>query len=104
MKTPKNVTEPLDSSELSFGLLPISPVPILAQVMEDGVKKHGSDEWASISVAEHIRHAFEHCRAAGIWEEGDMDGWEYGDEDHLAHACCRLWLALAKREMDRGTA
>ena len=79
-------------------ILPPGPLEILEQVMRDALPKHGQDSWRAQPIEAHVQHAFEHSQDwFHITNDLDCFGARK-DEDHLAHACCRLWLALALRE------
>ena len=62
---------------------------IVAQVMRVGAATHSDGEWARRSVNFHLARAEQHLRQL---RGGNQQ------EDHLAHACCRLLMALALRE------
>jgi hypothetical protein len=51
------------------------------QTMVDGEKTHPNDDWQSVDIMEHFRHAIDHL---ANWELDE------NDEDHLAHAITRL--------------
>lgn len=71
-------------------LLPPRASLRLAEVLAGGAEKYGEDNWHAISEREHIAHALEHVYRC-------LDG-ETGGEDHLAHAACRMVMALEIRE------
>jgi hypothetical protein len=70
----------------------------LGKVLMDGAEKYGvsiiGEGWYKISVEDHLDHALNHIFA---WKVGDTQ------EDHLAHAQCRIHMALAV-ELRRGKA
>jgi len=57
--------------------------------MDRGRLTHPSDDWQARPVAEHLAHARAHLEALAA---GD------NNEDHLAHAVCRLLMALELQE------
>lgn len=70
-------------------LLPPRAVLAVASVLRDGAAKYGDGNWRSIPVGDHLNHALSHVFA---WLAGDTQ------DDHLAHAACRLVFAL---DLDR---
>ncbi len=62
---------------------------ILARTLTSGRRTHRAGAWRSKSVQKHLQHARKHLAllASGA-----------GGEDHLAHAACRLLMALELRE------
>lgn len=73
-------------------LIPVAAGRVLAKVFGYGSLKHPEGAWRSISVDEHIGKALGHLCAGG---ECGEDG---SDEDHLANALCRLYMAVQLRE------
>lgn len=69
-------------------LSPARAVLAVAQVLATGAQKYGPDNWRGIPVEDHFNHALAHLFA-------DLGG-DTGD-DHLAHAACRLLMALELR-------
>jgi hypothetical protein len=69
-------------------LLPSSALWALESVMREALPKHGKDAWRGQEIGFHILHAQRHLEKFYVKDEG---------EDHLAHAACRLLLALALR-------
>jgi len=60
----------------------------LAVARRVGVRRYGPSTWKDVSLREHVEHAQAHLinfRAGSI------------DEDHLAHAICRLVMTEANR-------
>lgn len=51
------------------------------QTMLEGAKTHPDNDWQSVDIMEHFRHALDHL---ANWELDE------NDEDHLAHAITRL--------------
>jgi len=62
----------------------------LGNVLAKGEEKHGrsniGEGWYEIPAEDHIDHALDHIL---LWRHGDLS------EDHLAHAQCRVHMALA---------
>ncbi len=61
---------------------------ILARTLASGRRSHRAGAWRLIPVQKHLRHARKHLDLAS----------GAGGEDHLAHAACRLLMALELRE------
>ena len=63
---------------------------VLGGVLAEGAKKHGhsniGEGWYDVPAEDHIDHALDHIL---LWRFGDIS------EDHLAHAQCRVHMALA---------
>jgi len=70
-------------------LLPEEAIIALENVMIEAVPKHGMDSWRGQDLDYHLMRAERHIQKRAM---GD------NTEDHLAHAACRLLLALAQRE------
>jgi hypothetical protein len=62
---------------------------ILARTLAAGRRTHRAGAWRSKSVQKHLKHARKHLELLARGCEG---------EDHLAHAACRLLMALELRE------
>ncbi len=62
---------------------------ILARTLAAGRRSHRAGAWRLKSVQKHLRHARKHL---------DLLASGVGGEDHLAHAACRLLMALELRE------
>jgi hypothetical protein len=62
---------------------------ILARTLASGRRTHRAGAWRSKSVQKHLQHARRHL---------DLLASGAGGEDHLAHAACRLLMALELRE------
>jgi hypothetical protein len=62
---------------------------VLARTLATGRRTHRSGAWRLKPVAKHLRHARQHLELLATGSEG---------EDHLAHAACRLLMALELRE------
>lgn len=73
-------------------LLPAQAILAVANVLHEGAKKYGPENWRGIPVNDHINHAMTHYLA---FLAGDTS------DDHLSHAACRALMAL---EMQRTTA
>lgn len=59
----------------------------IAEVSKQGADKYGEDNWLSINLKSHLDHALYHINK---YLSGDTT------EDHLAHAGCRIMMALEK--------
>ena len=70
-------------------LIPKKPVQVLQDVMEEGLKKHGVDDWETQPEGYYAGRAYDHLKnwCGGVEEE-----------DHLAHAFTDLALEIALRE------
>jgi hypothetical protein len=62
---------------------------ILARTLAAGRRTHRAGAWRAKSVRKHLQHARKHF---------DLLASGAGGEDHLAHAACRLLMALELRE------
>ena len=62
---------------------------ILARTLAAGRSSHRAGVWRLKPVQKHLRHARRHL---------DLLASGAGGEDHLAHAACRLLMALELRE------
>lgn len=69
-------------------LLPARAVLAVAEVLEQGARKYGADNWRGIPEADHVNHALAHLFARLAGDASD---------DHLEHAACRLLMALDKK-------
>lgn len=58
-----------------------------------GVPRYGPSSWRDISVQEHLEHASKHVYQARKFYVDNAE-----DEDHLAHAICRLVMAKALQD------
>jgi Domain of unknown function (DUF5664) len=68
-------------------LLPARAVLSVAEVLEQGAKKYGDNNWRGIPTNDHINHALIHIFA---YLAGDRQ------DDHLGHFACRALMALEK--------
>jgi hypothetical protein len=77
-----------------FRLLPWRAICFIGEMMEYflSIGKHGKDDWRRMPEQEHVDHADGHM---ALYDAGD------DSEDHLAHAACRLLMALEQREHER---
>jgi len=62
---------------------------ILARTLAAGRSTHRAGAWRSKPVQKHLQHSRKHL---------DLLAAGSGGEDHLAHAACRLLMALELRE------
>ncbi|MEA4919363.1 MAG: dATP/dGTP diphosphohydrolase domain-containing protein [Clostridiaceae bacterium] len=65
-------------------------LPRMGTVEYDGAMKYGRDNWQLISREDNIEHAMLHLANA-------LTGVDTG-EDELAHAACRIAMAIAREE------
>lgn len=75
---------------------------VLARVLKLGAEKYTPNNWRLIDEMSHVNHALEHLfryladqPSPGLLDEFAL---EPPEEDHLAHAFCRLMMAVAQRE------
>lgn len=66
-------------------LLPARATLEVAGVLHHGAIKYGENNWRQIEVGDHINHALIHLYALLAGDKQD---------DHLAHAACRLLMAM----------
>jgi Domain of unknown function (DUF5664) len=62
---------------------------VVARTLGAGRRTHRAGAWRSKPVPKHLQHARKHLDLLASGSEG---------EDHLAHAACRLLMALELRE------
>jgi hypothetical protein len=62
---------------------------VLARTLAAGRRTHRARAWRAKPVQRHLQHARKHLDLLASGAEG---------EDHLAHAACRLLMALELRE------
>ena len=67
-------------------------LPRVARVEHQGVEKYGRDNWYKVSQTDDIEHAIRHLICALNDDLAD------GNDDHLAHAACRVLMAIAFEE------
>jgi len=72
-------------------LWPHTVVDEIQKVMEEGEAK-GKSGWERLPADEHVCRAIEHLK---YYEPPDYPHAFERDEDHLAHAFCRLMMAVA---------
>jgi len=66
-------------------LLPPHAIINVCEVLEQGAKKYGKDNWRNIPLTDHLNHAMAHIFAHFAGDQQDI---------HIAHAACRLLFAL----------
>lgn len=66
-------------------LLPPKALLAVAEVLAEGAKKYGVDNWRKISCKDHLNHLLMHVYAHLAGDESD---------EHLTHAACRILFAL----------
>lgn len=67
-----------------FDLLPPLSLAKVAQILDQGAKKYGENNWHKIPVNENLNHALAHIIS---YLAGD------NQEDHLRNALCRVFFA-----------
>ena len=81
-----------DADKFAPGLILADPnaLRMLGTVLAMGAKRHGrsniGEGWYNVPSEDHIDHALDHIL---LWRLGNIR------EDHLAHAQCRVHMALA---------
>jgi len=76
-----------------FDLLHPGAMFELASVMREGAEKYPIGNWERINVNDHLNHAMGHMMA---YLDGDAT------DSHLAHAFCRLMMALGVHLNEKG--
>lgn len=66
-------------------LLPSTALLKIANVLKQGAKKYGENNWRRITQKEHLNHAITHLLA---FMAGDRQ------DDHVSHAACRALFAM----------
>ena len=74
-----------------YDMIPGEALTTLAQVFGLGATRYARNNWRRIPFEDHINHALNHLSLL-LSDASDKD------EDHLAHALCRLAMAVAKRD------
>lgn len=87
-KDKKVLTNPVD---YRFDLLDAKALMAMARVMHEGSKDHHEGGWKQIEVSDHLNHTMGHIIKWRMKER---------DEDHLAHAMCRMMMAWAVNHMN----
>lgn len=67
-----------------FDLIDAKAMFKIAEVLDEGAKKYGADNWRGIPLEDHLNHLIAHAYA---YLAGDRS------DDHLAHLCCRAIFA-----------
>lgn len=82
------------ASPYAFHLIDPHALFAISKVLQEGAKKYGVDNWRGIPIPDNLNHAIQHIYA---YLAGDTQ------DEHLAHAACRLIFALALEiEKSRG--
>jgi hypothetical protein len=68
-----------------FDLIDAKALFAMAEVLDQGAKKYGEDNWRLIPVKDHLNHLLMHAYA---YLAGDTQ------DDHLSHILCRATFAL----------
>lgn len=73
-------------------------LPRIAAIAAKGFANYGPDNWYKVSARDDMEHAVRHSVLALNESQGikPPDGEE--GEDHLAHAACRIMMAMAMEE------
>ena len=71
-------------------------LPMIAEVRAKGFEKYGTGNWEKVSTQDNLAHAIRHLCLYRDRQSGMKlpDGEE--NENHLAHACARLMMEIAK--------
>lgn len=72
----------------AFHLIPPVAISKVAEVLHGGMIDHGRDNWRKAGAEEHVNRAIAHLYA---FLAGDTQ------DDHLAHAACRVLFAMETR-------
>lgn len=74
----------------------------VGKVEAEGRLKYGADNWQKVSRQDDIDHAIHHLLLDARQRRGLPlpDGEQ--DTDHLAHAVCRLMMAIGLEELEKG--
>ena len=75
-----------------FDLLDTNAMFILTEILSTGAAKYGEDNWRKIPVRNHLNKAMIHIFS---WLSGNKE------DDHLGHALCRVFMALAVQHQDK---
>lgn len=85
--------------EESYYLLDPKALREIARVLYLGNKRYGPCNWRAISEYDHINHALAHVVNAmellGIPHVDEAPAGDRSIVEHLSHAACRLFMALA---------
>ena len=81
----------IDLAETTFA----DALKVVNQIMREGAKTHACGDWRQQTVEHHVQRARLHLARL-------VNGDPQPVEDHLAHACTRLLMALTLRELVRG--
>lgn len=71
----------------------------IARVSAKGFAKYGPGTWARVETKDNINHALRHICLYRDKIEGVPLPEGEGNENHLAHACARLMMEIAKEGM-----
>ncbi len=79
----------------------ISPALLrIGAVAAEGLRKYGTDNWYRVSKRDDIEHAIHHLIIALNMLEGYPVPTEEQGDDHLAHAACRVMMAISQEEKE----
>ncbi len=67
----------------------------VAKVEHEGAEKYGDDNWHYVSKEDDITHAIRHLILSMTGSNED------GKDDHLAHAACRIMMAIGLEEKEK---
>lgn len=82
---------------VAYNLVDPWALEALSHIYHRGAIKYAPDNWRNISIEDHVNHAMHHLVQASkalTRERLNSVSPFYDDEDHLAHALCRLTFAL----------
>ena len=74
-------------------------LPMIAEVSAKGFEKYGTGNWKKVSTQDNLAHAIRHLCLYRDKIEGVPLPEGEGNENHLAHACARLMMEIAKEGM-----
>lgn len=81
-----------DGDEMKKENFPYEAIAVIAKVLEENSSKYKPSSWRELPITNHVLHAFQHLEVVHFKEQNKTG------EDHLAHALCRLAMAIAVRE------
>ena len=74
-----------DSIPERFDLIPMAALRECAEVMAEGARRYGDDNWRGLPLREMLNHGMRHL---ALYMSGDRS------EPHLSHAACNLLMAM----------
>lgn len=73
-------------------------LPMIAEVSAKGFEKYGTGNWDKVSTQDNLAHAIRHLCLYRNQKSGMKLPEDEEKENHLAHACARLMMEMAKKE------